>query len=437
MPAQFRRLCLGLLLLLVIIPACTFGSSPTAVLAPSPTPTPKPEKVTITWGFWGDPWEVEINQRVIKVFEADNPNIHIETFHRPYDVYFKELRAKFQAGEPVPDVLFWSEAPVDVPQGYFMDLTPLMQAENYDDKDFFDGLLVHFKIPGKGFYGLPRDSDTKVIFYNKRLFNQAGLPYPKSDWTWADLRATTLALKKANVAPYAFAFEPNSWWMIWMWQNGVKIFDDKLFPTQTDLGLPAAAEAVQFFANLINVDRVTPPYEQMLDSGNIATLFKEGKLAMAFGNHALIPAFATQPDLEWDVVGLPHQVRRANVAAGAGYVITAKTAHPEAAWTFLKFLSGFKGQAIFAESGVAVPARRSVAQSEVFMDQRPSHNAKVFLDEAEIGEPTPAFPGSSDIMELMNNTLTPVWQGQQEAGNAIKSVLPQIESIIAKQKIKR
>lgn len=434
MRAQFYRLFLPLILLL-IIPACSFGAPP-VVATPSPTPTPQPEQVTITWAFWGDPWEVEINERIIEVFEADHPNIHIETLHRPYDSYFKELRAKLDAGEPIADVLFWSEVPVDVSKGYFMDLTPLMQAENYNLDDFFPGLLVHFKVR-QGVYGLPRDSDTKVIYYNKRLFNQAGLPYPKTGWTWNDLRETSLKLKEANVAPYSFAYEVNSWWMLWMWQNGIQIFDDKLFPTQTDLDKPAAAEAVQFFADLTNVDQVTPPYAMMLNSENIASLFKEGKLAMAFGNHALIPAFAQVEELEWDVAGLPQNQRRANVAAGAGYVIGANTSHPDAAWTFLKFLSGFKGQAIFAESGIAVPALRSVAQSEVFMEQRPQHNALVFLEEAEIGEPTPAFPGSSDIIELINKALVPVWQGQQDAASALNKVLPQVKEIIAEARVER
>jgi multiple sugar transport system substrate-binding protein len=100
--------------------------------------------------------------------EPDSMNdIYIETFHRPYDIFAKEIRAKFEAGEPVPDVLFWSEAPVDIPNEYFMDLAPRMQAENYNLEDFFPSLLVHFKV-GEGIYGLPRDSDTKVIFYNKR-----------------------------------------------------------------------------------------------------------------------------------------------------------------------------------------------------------------------------------------------------------------------------
>lgn len=425
-----------LLSLLSLVSACTFGAPPPPTPLPPPSPTPEPEKVTITWGFWGDPWEVAINERIIKVFEVDHPNIHIETLHRPYDMYFKEMRAKFAAGEPVPDVLFWSEVPVDAPHGYFMDLSPLMQAENYSLDDFIPGLLVHYKV-NQGIYGLPRDSDTKVIYYNKRLFNQAGLPYPQSDWTWQDLRETSLKLKEANVAPYSFAFEVNSWWMIWMWQNGVQIFDDKLFPTQTDLDKPAAAEAVQFFADLINVDKVTPPYEMMLGSEKIASLFKEGELAMAFGNHALVPAFAEVKDLEWDVVGLPQSARRANVAAGAGYSIATSTDNPEAAWTFLKFLSSFKVQAIFAEAGVAVPALRSVAQSEVFMEQQPRHKAQVFLDEAEIGEPTPAFPGSNDIIELVNGALTPVWQGQEDAATALSKVLPQVKDILAKVQVKR
>lgn len=416
-----------------IATACLGGGG--AVVQPEvATPTPAPlskEPVTLTWAFWGDPWEVEINEQVIKIFEADHPHIQIKPFHRPWGDYFKELRPKLAAGTPVADVLFWSQAPIDAPKGYFMDLTPLMEAEKYNLDDFFPSLLIHFKIK-EGIYGLPRDSDTKVIFYNKRLFNRADLPFPKTGWTWDDLRNTSLALKEAGVVEYSFAYEVNSWWMIWMWQNGVPVFDDKLYPTQTSLGEPGAAEAVQFFADLTNVDKVTPPYETLRSSAEIAQLFKEGRLAMAFGNHALVPAFSEIEDFEWDVAGLPQQQRRANLAAGAGYVIAANTAHPEEAWEFLKFLSGPKGQAIFAEAGLAVPARRSVAQSEIFMPQRPIYNAQIFLDEVEIGEPDPAFAGANEIIEMINEeVLPPVWRGEQDAASALQAALPEVERILA------
>lgn len=417
-----------LLVLLVSLGACSFGATPSPPPVVTLTPSPTPEPVTITWGYWGDPWEVEINERVIEVFETDNPHIRVESFHRPWSSYFKELRAMFDAGEPVPDVLFWSEIPNDVAKGYFMDLTERMEAENYDLKDFFSPLLIPYEINGR-FYGLPRDSDTKVIFYNKRLFNRAGISYPRSGWTWDDLRQISLQLKQAGVAEYSFAYEADNWWMLWVWQNGLQVYDHKFEPTTTYLGEPAAAEALQFPADLTNVDKVTPPYE-LLNSADIATLFIEERLAMAFGNHALVPAFAQVEGLEWDVVGLPQKVRRANVAAGAGYVIAATTDKADPAWTFLKFLSDPKGQAIFAESGIAIPARRSVAQSQVFMEQRPEHNARVFFEETEIGETNPAFPGAETIMELVNRSLVPVWHGETDAASVLQKIVPGIEAII-------
>jgi multiple sugar transport system substrate-binding protein len=426
------HLFISFILSLVLLTACLSSAADNPPAPSTIPPTPEPDPVTITWAFWGDPWEVEINQRIVEIFEADHPYIQVETFHRSWNDYFVELRPRLDAGERVPDVLFWSEVTSDVPKGYFMDLAPLMEAENYRLNDFFPGLLVHFKV-GDSIYGLPRDSDTKIIFYNKRLFNRANLPFPRAGWTWDDVRATSLAIKEANVTEYSFAYEANDWWMIWMWQNGVQLFDDKLFPTQTGLGDPAAAQAVQFLADLTNVDQITPPYEQ-LNSTDISSLFAEGKLAMAFGNHALVPAFAEIEDFEWDVVELPHQKRHANLAAGAGYVIAANTPHVEAAWTFLKFLTSPKVQAIFAESGLAVPARRSVARSDVFLEQRPLHDAAVFLSEAEIGEPNFAFPGADKIMALMNEALIPVWRGEQDAASAIKAVLPQIEQIVAESR---
>ena len=111
-------------LLLAVLTAC---SSSAADNPPAPStlpPSPEPKPVTITWAFWGDPWEVEINERIVKVFETDHPYIRVETFHRPWNDYFTELRPKLEAGEAVPDVLFWSEVANDVPKGYFMDLAP-------------------------------------------------------------------------------------------------------------------------------------------------------------------------------------------------------------------------------------------------------------------------------------------------------------------------
>ncbi|MCB0165388.1 MAG: extracellular solute-binding protein, partial [Anaerolineae bacterium] len=221
-----QRYLAGLIFLLAVslgLSACLAATPQLSTPIP-PSPTPHVEPVTITWAYWGDPWEVEINEQIIEVFERDNPGIKVETFHRSWNDYFEEVRAKFDKGEPVADVLFWSQAPIDIPKGYFMNLAPLMKTENYDLDDFYQGLMTQYRLSDDAIYGLPRDSDTKVIFYNKRLFNRANVAFPKAGWTWEELRETSLALKEAGVVEYSFAYEVNNWWMIWMWQNGTPVF---------------------------------------------------------------------------------------------------------------------------------------------------------------------------------------------------------------------
>jgi multiple sugar transport system substrate-binding protein len=110
-------------------------------------------------------------------------------------------------------------------------------------------------------YGFPRDNGTEVIFYNKALFRKAGLPYPKDDWTWDDLRslARTLTVRTGNrVSQYGFAFE-TSWWRLYMWENGAELFDSLSHPTKVTFDSPAAIQAIQFMGDLITKDKVTPP----------------------------------------------------------------------------------------------------------------------------------------------------------------------------------
>src|SRR5205807_8370913 len=96
-------------------------------------------------------------------------------------------------------------------------------ASRLDLSDFPPALLELFRYQGAR-YGLPRDNDTTVIYYNKGAFDAAGLAYPRADWTWDDLRALARALTlrdgDGRVARYGFAFEAAHWWRLWVWQNG-------------------------------------------------------------------------------------------------------------------------------------------------------------------------------------------------------------------------
>ena len=158
------------------------------------------------------------------------------------------------------------------------------------------------------------------------------------------------------------------------------------------------------------MDKVTPPVEALSSSDQIGKLFTRGQLAMAFGNHALVPQFANTPELRWGAVGLPKAVQQVNYFGGAGYVIGARSAHKDAAWTFLKWLVSTRGEAIFTESGLIVPSRISVGNSNLFLHPTMSVSAvspapeigQTFLSETALGRGMPAFPGSTDIANALD-----------------------------------
>lgn len=432
------------LLLLGLLPfavACG-GTSPghtqtSAASAASPVPAAR-QAVTITWAYWGDPQETSINDRIIRLFEREHPEITVQPRWAAYSEYIPKLEQWWQSGD-APDVAFLYDIPAFAPQGVLEPLYPYVSRDDYDLGDFYPELLSQFTSNG-ALYGLPRDNDTKVIFYNKDLFSAAHVPLPQAGWTWSDLRDTAAALTTAGAQPqYGFAFETAGWWKLWVWQNGAEVFDNESNPSRTLIGSPEAIEALRFSQDLIYRDRVTPPYNQMTSSEQIGNLFTAGRLAMAFGNHALVPLFASTPNLHWGVAALPAGSKQVNYAGGAGYVISAASKQKEAAWTFVQWLMGTKGEAIFTESGLIVPSRRSVGNSNLFLRQGvPSASqmatatatGQVFLVETERGKGFPAYPGSTKIAQALDDGLAPIWRDDDDPATVVQNLVPQIDTML-------
>jgi multiple sugar transport system substrate-binding protein len=151
---------------------------------------------------------------------------------------------------------------------------------------------------------------------------------------------------------------------------------------------------------------------------------------MMFGNHALVPTFAEAGGLAWDVAPLPRGREQANVAGGAGYVLSRRSANQDAAWELIRFLTGRKGQAIFAESGVITPARRSVREDNIFLRRRPYH-AEVFLSETQAGRTVPNFPGVTEMDRVINAGLAPVWRGERPVADVLRELSPRVQEVIS------
>ncbi|MHB8577733.1 MAG: extracellular solute-binding protein [Dehalococcoidia bacterium] len=208
-------------------------------------------------------------------------------------------------------------------------------------------------------------------------------------------------------------------------------------PTRTLINREATIGALRYLRDLIWTDHATPPVEDLASSERIGSLFTAGQLGMAFGNHALVPLLASNLSLHWGVAGLPMGVKEANYAGGAGYVISNGSRQQQAAWTLLQWLVSAKGEAIFTESGLIVPSRRSVGHSNLFLHQgNPSGGAaatevgNVFLTETEKGKGMPAFPGSTPITAAIDDGLTPIWSANADPGVVLNELAPKIDALL-------
>jgi ABC-type glycerol-3-phosphate transport system substrate-binding protein len=382
----------------------------------------------ITFSSWGSLDEQITITKVLKVFQARYPSIQVQPLLTSWANYWPKYNADL-AAKSTADVQFLTFVPTYAAAGALMEIRSLLARHGRGvPAGYTAAELSLFTHNGK-LYGFPRDNGTEVIFFNKALFRKAGLPYPKDDWTWDDLRslARTLTVRTGNrVSQYGFAFE-TSWWRLYMWENGAELFDSLSHPTKVTFDSPAAIQAIQFMGDLITKDKVTPPASQLVDSTYIGPLFASGQLAMAYGNHALVPTFAKTAGLDWFVAGMPHFRGHptVNYAGGAGYCISRWTKNLDAAYQLWSFMTGPVASLIFAEGNDLVPDNPQALASPAWLSK--PYN-KIFAEQTKLGHADASFAQFAAVYTAVSAVLDKVWTGEETA----RVALPRAAAIAAR-----
>lgn len=322
------------------------------------------------WSGAGDDSEFEkTTQRIYREFEQENPGVEIRVEGIP-DGYVSKVILSFVAGtEPDVMLLDASSAAVFIDNGVLTNLSPFMAKDPEFDLDDFFPNVVDIARRGDAVYAVPNDFTPMVLYYNKRLFDAAGVPYPKPGWTFADFRETAKALTQEDLYGFAFA----NWmpgWIMWLWNNG----GDVLAPDGTRasgfLDSPANVETLEFLRDLIVVDRSAPSLSEAASLG--VDLFANGQAAMTVSGHWALIGYANapkgpdgKPKLVWGDLGvapMPTNVGESHtVMYESGYAIGKNSKHKELAWKFLKYFTSERVQSLYNKSGIAVCARRDVA----------------------------------------------------------------------------
>lgn len=424
-------------LVLAACGAAAPAAQPPAADAPAATTAAEPAApVEITYMMWGSPEELAVWEQIVSDFEAANPGITVSVEVSDWDSYWNKLKTLFAGGTP-PDV-FAMDGPLYPDwqsRGVLLNLQPYVDADPSLLEGIYPSTLSAYQREG-AYYGLPRDFQTITLFYNKDMFDAAGLPYPDESWDFAKLRETALALTKDNDGDGVtdqYGFSPDLWdmelfWGSAVWGSGGEVLSEDY--SRTLLAEGPAREAWQLLADMVLVDKSVPDPLVAAEYGSDP--FAAGVSAMTTIGHWVVPEYANL-EFAWDVAPMPAgPATRATSVNSAGFVASKDSKHPEAAWKFIAFALSEEGQRRLTELGFAIPVRESIAESPVFLEQKgPDINHQVFLDALEYARPKPSFKGYEEWAAVVGDGLVPVWNGETALDDALAAIVPEADAVLA------
>jgi multiple sugar transport system substrate-binding protein len=419
-----KKLFFVLVMAALLLSAC--GSQPAAQV---------PAEITFT--MWGAPEELAVWQAVVDDFHKANPDITVKVDVSDWDSYWTKLNTLIAGGTP-PDV-FAMDAPLFLDwqsRGALLNLQPYIDA----NPGFLDGVypqtLTAYET-ADGYYGLPRDFQTIVLFYNKDMFDAAGVPYPTEDWTYDDLMAAAKQLTvdtdgDGKIDQYGLWSDTWDMELLWseaIWANGGEIISED--HSKTLIGEGGAMDAWKYIDSLYKEGVMPTPTAAGEFGGD---LFQAGKAAMTTIGHWAVPGYV-QSGINFDVVPMPSgPAGEATSVNSAGFVISKDSKNKDAAFEFVKFAMSEAGQKRLAELGFAIPVLKSVAESDAYLKQPGNLDQRVFLDSVEFAHMKPVFKGYEEWAGVVGDGLIPVFDGEAGLEATLAEVIAAADEVLAANK---
>jgi multiple sugar transport system substrate-binding protein len=406
------------------------------VASPAGQPTPAQpasasEAVTVRFMVAGGPPEQAAFQSVVDGFQASQP-VQVELIAVPStDDFMTRLTADVATGAP-PDVfvLNYRRMTQFYNKGALEPLGPYLQAsQQLKEADYYPVALDAFRDSQQTLVCLPQNVSSQVVYYNKDLFDKAGVPYPPEQWAWEELRQTAIKLtvpdQNGDTWPdkYGLGLEPVLIRMApFIWQNGGELVDNPAQPTQLTISTPAARAALDFVLSLGREDGVVPNYSAEAVASH-QDRFLAGNIAMYVDSRVLVPTLRESVKFNWDVAALPQGKIAANVLHSDGYCLAAASKNKAAAWAFIEYALGPQGEERASRLGRTVPSLQSVAESNAFLDpSQPPANAQVWLDNMAILHVLPKLENWPAIERTAATELELAYIGAQDMETVITNI---------------
>ncbi|MBA2724469.1 MAG: extracellular solute-binding protein [Actinobacteria bacterium] len=383
-----------------------------------------------------NPGDIQARQALAEAFMKQHEDIPVKIQVIPAEGYDQKVFTSIAAGEP-PDIFGSGDViiPTIVSKNYALDLNTLIEKEDYDLSSFYPQVLDGLRFDGK-LVGLTDNWDTQVMYYNRELFDKAGLDYPDGTWTWDDFVSNAKQLTEGEGPEKVFGAVHGTWFVpIFdaVWSFGGEVFSED--GSECLLDSKESVAGVQAVADLIE-EGLSPTPEQ-LEGQSPTQLLLSGRAAMVI-DAGRWGAFELQEGrVDWAVAPLPKgPAGRQNFFHLGMFAIARNSDSKENAWEFLKYMVSKEGIQSTVDNLQGIPARKPVAKSSVITDSAivQEHDAlDPFLESLPTAHTAPYVEDFAVYIDTIGAGMDPIWSGEKSAAEVLPSVCDKVEEQIAEQ----
>ncbi len=374
MNSKVFKILTGLMVLLLV------GFSCLSIAAPKVT------EVTF-WHPYGAPVEQAAIQKATNLFNRQNPGIKVNAGFAGSGGSGQGITDKLMvaiSGGTPPDVVVFDRFMVSqwASQGLFENLTALAKKNKVTKDMFYDFSWQEAGLKGN-LYAMPFDTDTRALFYNKKMFKEAGLNPEKPPLTIAELETFAATLTKKDGNRYrTVGFIPwlnQGWLYTWGWAFGGRFQDPKTGKiTANDPAIVKALEWETAYAKKYDIEAIT---NFSTASGGDIDPFSAGMVAMMVcGPWEIADIQANNPDLDYGVsyIPTPSGTKFNSWAGGWSFVIPKGAKAKTAAFKFAKFMTTGGGARIYGEDTIHLMSLKAL--NDKFSWTQKDARYKIFVE---------------------------------------------------------
>ena len=397
--------------------------------------------VTLRWGSDSNP----LRKEQIERFERANPGIKVNLDWSSGGL--DKILTQTAGGSPPDlfDIYLPEHLGIFAGKGAILDITDYCKRDNVNLKDIWEGCAPMMYYDDR-VYAFPANAGTIVLFYNKGLLDEEGIPYPDNTWTWDTFLEA--AEKLTKIDPQRKVYRQCGTIVSWAlevflpYQYGADFYSEDGKKCVCDS--EGYKKAYRFMYDLIHKYRVAPTQSEgksmaggtSFESEGL-NIFCAGKVGLFFYGRWGVITLRKVKDLDWAVAPVPYPVgeERVTFFGSRSTAISSKTKHPEEAFTFLKFLLSRDYNETIASGGDNFPAVISLCESDFFLND-PLHpeetQNQVYVDSVKYSRTVRLSPyfNELDVQRIKGEEIEKMWAGLQSPEEALDKIAQRVNKLI-------